>query len=437
MKRGRRQLVAGIAVATAATLAMLLPSEQRAPGVVVVIALALWLTEVVPVFVPTLFLLVATPWTIPGSPQRGIETVIHWAADPVLALFFGGLALSAAAQRHGIDAGLARALVVRSRGSVRSLCALVLVGTAFLSMWMSNVASSALVLAALGPVLRELEPLPRARSGVLTAVAMGANVGGLCTPIGSGPNGLAIAAVAPRVGISFAAWMGFAVPLAALLLATAHLIIRRQVDFAARATIAPGRAALTRPARMVVVLATLAVLAWLTEPLHGVPSALVSLALAAALFAAGLLGPSDLGRIDLGTLLLVAGGVVVGRLVEASGMAAPLSRLLADPALHPAVLRAALCAAAALLAAVMSNTATAALLLPIALRIDAGPTSAILVAVSTSLGCPFVVSTPPNALAARHGARAGDLLRPGLALMIGGVILVVLTGPGVLARFGL
>src|SRR5688500_20211964 len=81
-----------------------------------VICVALWLTEIVPPFVPTLLLLVATPLVL-GSfgAQYELSSVITWAADPVLALFFGGFALGAAAHRHGIDAGVARLIVVLSK----------------------------------------------------------------------------------------------------------------------------------------------------------------------------------------------------------------------------------------------------------------------------------------------------------------------------------
>ena len=85
----------------------------------------------------------------------------------------------------------------------------------------------------------------------------------------------------------------------------------------------------------------------------------------------------------------------------------------------------------------MSNTGTAALLVQVALRLDPTPTTALLVALATSLGVPFVISTPPNAMVAARGVPSGDLLRPGLAILVGGVIALALTGPTVLALFGL
>lgn len=418
-------------------LAAATPFGDRPTAALVALCLALWLTELVPPFVPTLLLLAGAPWVIRGeTPAAALGLAIDWAADPVLVLFLGGLVLAAAARRHGLDVALAERVVAWSGGSVRRLAALALVGTAFLSMWMSNVASCALVMGALAPLLERLEKTPLERRALLVAIAMGANVGGIVTPIGSGPNGIAIAAVAPRLVVSFASWMAFAAPLAALLLAAAYLLVRPRI--ARTSTVAAGGevARLESGARRVLAVAAAAVLLWLTEPLHGMPSAAVAIALAAALFVSGLLRAEDLSRVDGSTLLLVAGGVLVGKLVEEGGLVGPLVTWLASEPSSSFAVRLGLCALAAVLSALMSNTATAALLIPVALRIDPTPVSVLLVALATSLGCPFVVSTPPNALAGRLGATAGDLARPGLLLLVGGVILLAVTGPTMLGLFG-
>jgi sodium-dependent dicarboxylate transporter 2/3/5 len=105
--------------------------------------------------------------------------------------------------------------------------------------------------------------------------------------------------------------------------------------------------------------------------------------------------------------------------------APPLVRLLA------------LCIVSASLSAVMSNTATAAFLIPLAATLDPSPSTVILVAISASLGIPFVISAPPNAMAVGTGLlRSRELLVPGLVIMLGGCVLVALTGPSVLRAFG-
>jgi sodium-dependent dicarboxylate transporter 2/3/5 len=85
----------------------------------------------------------------------------------------------------------------------------------------------------------------------------------------------------------------------------------------------------------------------------------------------------------------------------------------------------------------MSNTGTAAVLVPLAATVDAAPSSAIIVAIACSLGMPFAISTPPNAMAISAGLGSRDLAVPGLILMLAGCALVALTGPQVLAAFGI
>jgi sodium-dependent dicarboxylate transporter 2/3/5 len=95
-----------------------------------------------------------------------------------------------------------------------------------------------------------------------------------------------------------------------------------------------------------------------------------------------------------------------------------------------------LCLLSAFLSALMSNTGTATLLVPLALAVSGAPSAAVLVAVAASLGVPFVTSTPPNAMAYGAGLRAKDLLVPGLIIMLAGCVVVALTGPWVLRLMG-
>src|SRR5687767_3529806 len=166
--------------------------------------LILLVTEVVPPFVPTLFLLAAVPLALgPLGAQFALRSVLTWPADPVVALFAGAFCLGVAARRHGLDQSVAVAILRVSHGRKRALVFLVLLVTAGLSMWMSNIAAAAMMLAVVGPILGELPDLPRFRKALLLAVAFGANLGGMATPVGTGPNGVAIAALADRATITF------------------------------------------------------------------------------------------------------------------------------------------------------------------------------------------------------------------------------------------
>ena len=404
------------------------------------ICLVLWLTEVVPPIVPTLLLWALTPLLLSGyGEQFHLARVLGWSANPVLALFLGGFALSVAAGRHGIDNLIARLAVRLSGGHRLALVALVIVATATLSMWMSNIAAAAMMLAALHPLFVGTDKSNRFRRATLMGIAIGANFGGIATPIGSGPNAIAIAAVSDSVRITFLDWMMFALPLAlGLMVAGGLLLIAR---FRLSGSTELPQIAVKVPdnrGRLLMVVFFVTVAAWLTEPLHGISSAIVALITTAVLFGTGLLKREDITRIDWSTLGLIAGGIGLGTLLDQSGLprfagaAVPWQEIPHVPRLFM------LCFTAALLSALMSNTAAVTMLVPLAAGIDPAPSTAILIAIAASLGIPFVISTPPNAMIyGEGGITFSDLAIPGLILMILGCILVSLTGPLVLNLMGI
>jgi solute carrier family 13 (sodium-dependent dicarboxylate transporter), member 2/3/5 len=303
---------------------------------------------------------------------------------------------------------------------------------------MSNIAAAALMIGALKPVLDAEPPEGSLRRAVLLAVALGADVGGIATPIGTGPNAIAIAAVEAYRPLTFVHWMAFGVPLVIGLLAASLLLAALWLRPAGRVALPEGglRAHPDGVARLAFVFGA-AVVLWLTEPLHGVRAWIVALGAAAALFLLRLLRPRDLARIDWGTLLLIAGGIALGALLDRSGLMEVIAANLPLGSAPPTLRILALCLLAAILSALMSNTGTATVLIPLAVTLMPTPSTAVLVAVASSLGVPFVISTPPNAMAVGAGLRGRDLLVPGLVIMIGGCLLVALTGPWVLRTLGI
>ena len=401
-------------------------------GLLALTCLALWLLELTPPFVPTLLLAGGAPLLL-ASRGLGIAEVLQAAVHPVMALFFGGFVLAAGARRHGLDRRLV-ALVVRGTGGQRRRLVVGLaVAAAFLSMWMSNIAAAALLVQVVRPLI-DTEPAGSPfRRATLLAVAFGANLGGLATPIGSGPNAIAIAAVAEP--ISFARWMSFALPLVAVLLVVVVVVIVVGFGVSGRFTADPTPTRLDRSGVAVVVVFALCIAGWLTAPLHGVDAAVVAVIAAAVLFGSRLLGKDELRDLDWSTLLLISGGLVLGEVLQTIGV---LERFADVAAAVPAgALVLVIVAGAAVLSALMSNTATATLLVPLGMSVDPTASMAVLVAVGCSLGAPFVISTPPNAMVVGAGVTGRDLLVVGLPILVVGVVLVAATGPWVLAWFGL
>lgn len=434
-----RRILIGLAAALVVGLPLgLIASPLQARALAIAgLCLVLWLSEAVPAFVPTLLLGVLVPVVLaPLDGRFNLTAVLGWGMDPVLALFLGGFALGAATERYGFDRRLAQGVLGLAGTSDARLLALVMLLTAFLSMWLSNIAASVLMLACLRPMLAGLAPDAPLRRTLLVGLALGADLGGIATPIGSGPNAIAMAAVAQTQPLTFLDWMTFALPLVAGLLAAAWgllwLRLRRQTP-ARQLPVAAVPARFPPLGRrewgfLAIVGGTIGL--WLTEPLHGIPAAVVAIGATAMLFLTRLLGPADLRRLDWGTLLLIAGGITLGRLLEQAALVRWAAELVRWETLHPTVGLLVLCLASAFLSALMSNTATVVLLIPFAHALFPAPSTTILLAVAASLGMPFVISTPPNALVfGEGGLKTADLFWPGIVLMVLGCVLLAVTGP--------
>ncbi|NJM52940.1 MAG: hypothetical protein HC846_05815 [Blastocatellia bacterium] len=273
------------------------------------------------------------------------------------------------------------------------------------------------------------------RKALLLAITIGANFGGIATPIGTGPNAIAISALAKTRQITFVEWMSFALPLTiGLLIAGTLLIIflyRVKGDFEIEKEEVPT---LSIKGKLVVVIFALTILAWLTEPIHGTSSAVVALIAAAILFGSNLLTREDLNAIDWGTIALIAGGISLGNLLEQADLINFWANKISWAGMPLAMQIFVVCFASALLSALMSNTATVTMLVPFALSFIPNPSVAVLVAIAASLGIPFIISTPINAMVhGEGGLKAKDFFVLGFPLMILGCLVLALTGFWVLS----
>lgn len=393
--------------------------------------LILWLSEIVPAYVPTLVLWALTVLLLGSSSKEFTLTeVLKWSANPVLLLFFGGFAFGVAASRYGLDNLMAKLAVKFSGGSRLFLLSLTVLATAFMSMWMSNIAAAAMMIAALHPLTAKLSSENNFRVALLLAITVGANFGGIATPIGTGPNAIAISALAKTKQITFVEWMSFALPLTigVLIISTILLVLLYRVKgkFEIEETIVPT---LSHEGKLVVVIFTLTILAWLTEPFHGIPSAVVALISSAILFGSNLLSREDLNSIDWGTIALIAGGISLGNLLEQADLISFWANKISWAGMPLTTQLFVVCFASALLAALMSNTATVTMLVPFALTFIPNPSVAVLVAIAASFGVPFIISTPINAMVySEGGIKAKDFFILGFPLMILGCLVLAVTG---------
>jgi len=413
------------------------PDTLRAGLALFVLIGALWMTQALHLSVTALLV----PLLAVLAGLMDLRTALASFAHPIIFLFLGGFALAAALQRQGLDRALAVAVLRLAAGRRDAAVALLFALTALLSMWISNTATAAMMLPlALG--LLSDEDGPGERAFVLLGVAYSASIGGIGTLVGSPPNAIAAA----QAGIGFAEWMRIGVPLVLLLLplmaGVLFLMLRPQLGVQAAIPAEHARSLpWTRAQRITLVVFGLTAAGWIGAAPLGralgitadVDSA-VALAAIVALVASGAIGWPDIERrTQWGVLLLFGGGLALSEVMATSGasrfMAGALTAALQDaPTL---LLLLAVVAFVVFLTELVSNTASAALLVPIFLGVAASlglPPPLFAVAIAVSASCAFMlpVATPPNAIVyATEQVPQATMMRCGLVL--NGVCIVVIT----------
>jgi sodium-dependent dicarboxylate transporter 2/3/5 len=382
------------------------------------LAIVLWLTEAIPLVATALMvlllevLLLTDQALVPLADDALVASeVFATLADPVIVLFLGGFLIADGAAKFDLDRNLAAVLLrpFAAGGARRTVLGLMLI-TALLSMFVSNTATTATMFAVLLPVLAGL-PAGRARTGLALAIPLAANVGGMGTPVGSPPNAIALGQLSAAGGnVSFLDWMMLAVPLMlVLLLGSWWLLTRRfipadtplDIEMTARFNRSPAAIVFTVVAGTTVVL-------WLTEPIHGLSSSTVGFLPVVVLLATGVLGAKDLQGLQWHVLWLVAGGIALGAGIGASGLDTWILGAVAWESLSAAVLLGLLVLVALVLSNVISHSAAANLLVPLALSlattVSVEPALvAVLVGLTCALGMSLPISTPPNAIAYATG----------------------------------
>jgi sodium-dependent dicarboxylate transporter 2/3/5 len=416
-----------------------MPAPSQVALVILLIAAALWISEIIPLFVTSFVILaLSVTWLRGAMMAHGMEADAGEFTAPffsdIILLFLGGFVLSAALHKYELDERLARRVIDRCGSSVPKLIFALMGVTAFLSMWLSNTAATAMMLALCLPILGALPAGDRYRTAILLAVPFAANVGGLGTPIGSPPNAIAIQYMA-QMGIapSFLTWMMMGVPLVLVMLViTWGLLMVMYRGRAVAVTLEPATES-DHPlaARVVVVVAVVTVAGWLTGAWHGLSAGTVALIPVLVLFGVRLLAVNDLRTLSWDVLLLMGGGLCLGHGVAVSGLAEWIVARVPAEAQSVTLLIVVFGVLACLMSSVMSNTAAANLLLPVLAGLSVAPLPPVLVTVAfaCSLAMALPISTPPNAIAFASGElRAADMLKPGLILTFVGLALTFTLG---------
>lgn len=441
-----RPLAVACACAGLALAAALMPEHAglnpagRWALFILVLAAGLWVTEAIPAYAVAM-LVIGLEIAILGREGGVFATDEHtwkmfvepW-GSPLIWLFFGGFVLARGIQASGLDRWFS-GRVLRRFGARPSRVLLGAMAVTFgFSMFASNTATTAMMIAVLSPVVVSLKDDPFAK-GLLLGVPFAANIGGMATLIGTPPNAIAAGSLAAVDPIGFARWIGLGLPPAVILLFVAWIFLLRRfpprttgVDLGALSTAMDSRL----PSwRRLVVLATFftTVAMWLTEPLHGVPTPVVAFVPLTVFTVTGVLSSGDIRGLQWDVLLLLAGGLALGVGVSETGLADWLVGKLPTDGASPLLLAGIFAVTAMLLSNFMSNTAAANVIIPMGLALAVGSEALVVVPIAfgASLAMCLPVSTPPNAIAYATGDLEGRDFLVGGAL-VGGVGLCLAVG---------
>ncbi|MGN1229602.1 MAG: SLC13 family permease [Prevotella sp.] len=378
------------------------------------------------------------------------KSVMATFADPVIMLFIGGFILAIAAGKTGIDAYLAK-ILLRPFGNKSEYVLLgFLLITGLFSMFVSNTATAAMMLTFLTPVFKQLPAEGKGRMALALSIPVAANLGGMGTPIGTPPNTIALKYLNDpeglNLGIGFGEWMFFMLPLVALLLFISWLLIKRMYPFKQKTINLHFESQMQHNAKTRIVIVTFiaTVVLWLLDSVSGINSYTVSLVPFVIFSLTGVIDRRDLEEINWSVIWMVAGGFALGYALNGSGLAKQAVSSIPFGDFSPLVILAVAVIICYVLSNFISNSATAALLMPILtvvcvamgdkLEIIGGTATVLIsVAIAASSAMVLPISTPPNALAfATNLITQKDMSRIGLIIgfisMLIGVVILYLIG---------
>ena len=430
--------------------------QQRVIALFVFAAL-MWMFEIIPNWTTSLLVIVIALLTVSNkgikffcNPDLGqlvsYKELMAAFADPVVMLFLGGFVLAIMAEKYGLDVTLARVLLAPFGTRPRMVLLGFLIVISIFSMFMSNTATAAMMLAFLAPVLAVLPKDDKGRVGLSLSIPIAANIGGIGTPIGTPPNATAVKFLAESGNeVGFVTWAAHMIPYVVLMILFAWILLQFFFPFKSsevKLEIPKNKRQSDWKTILVWITFLGTILLWATEQLTGINSNVVALIPLGVLTATGIFTKDDIKEINWSVLWLVAGGFALGTCLQGTGLAKVLIEAIPFGSMSVVLVIIIAGLVCYFLSNFISNSATAALLIPIlivvaqgmadpaaannASFVALGGTKAMIsfIAVCASIAMCFPISTPPNAIAASTGlVETKDMAKVGLIIGVVGFIL--------------
>lgn len=429
--------------------------QQRVIALFVFAAL-MWMFEIIPNWATSVLIIVVALLTVSDkglgffcNPEFGqlvsYKKIMSSFADPVVMLFLGGFVLAIMAERFGLDVTLAKSLLSIFGTKPKMVLLGFLIIISVFSMFMSNTATAAMMLAFLAPVLHKLPSDDKGKIGLALSIPIAANLGGIGTPIGTPPNATAKGYLEQAgIDVSFGDWCVHMIPYVIIMIILAWVLLLVFFPFKTQKLVLEIPANDKKKdwkSKLVWATFIITILLWATEQLHHISSNVVALIPLAVFTATGLFGKEEIKEINWSVLWLVAGGFALGYLLQDTGLAKVLITAIPFGSMSVILVLVVAGFVCYFLSNFISNSATAALLIPILIVVAEGmadPAAAnnaafiamggtqamiIFIAVCASIAMLFPISTPPNAIAASTGlVETKDMAKVGIIIGVVGFI---------------
>jgi sodium-dependent dicarboxylate transporter 2/3/5 len=433
--------------------------QQRVIAIFIM-AVLLWLTEAIPAWATSVLIIFVLLFCVSNSSFKffqGTEGqygqlldsvgIMACFADPTIILFLGGFIIAIAATKSGLDVLMAKTMIKPFGKKSENVLLGFLLITGIFSMFVSNTATAAMMLTFLTPVFKALPANGKGRIALTMAIPIGANLGGMGTPIGTPPNAFAFKVLndpsGMNMGIGFGQWAAVMAPMVIILLILAWLIILKFFPFTQKTIELKIEGEISHNWRTWVVAITFlaTILLWIFGKQLGVNSNTAAMLPIAVFALTGVITGKDLQKIDWGVIWMVAGGFALGMAMNGTGLAENAINSIPFAKLNPIVILIISGLVCFILSNFISNTATAALLIPILTVVCQGMgnrlgviggTSTVLIGIAVAASCAMSlpISTPPNAIAYSTGLiQQKDMAKVGLtvgllSLVIGYLVLI-------------
>ncbi len=444
------------------------------PEAITVIGLAIWMvswwiTEAVSISVTALLPLIIFPlFEVMSMNDVGANY-----GSSIVFLFFGGFVLALALEKVNLHRRIALTIIQKTGTTPNRVILGFMLATAFMSMWISNTASTVVML----PIALSVIQLLVKSEGVFTTqeqyfslsvmlgIAFSANAGGIATVIGTPPNSILIGLLENEynIQISFFKWMTIGLPFSAVMIAIIYYILTRWmfpnkgIDFASSNELIAQKlrdlGPVTPKEKHVLRVFAITVFLWVFRtvlnsffPALGLSDTIISVGCAVALFAIPhqfkegvfILEWKDTQRLAWGILILFGGGLALAKGMSTTGIVSLITDAIAAANLNVLITASLLILLMLFMTELMSNVALVAVLAPVVAGIALGleiPILYLLIPVTMASSCAFMLpmATPPNAIVFASGyVKVAQMARVGIIINLIAVVLLI-----VLFRFAI